>query len=50
MLTGNQISKNGALGFDTQVTVIPEGDYQEFLGWLAPGLDKFSLSKTFFMA
>ena len=49
VLTGNQITKNGALGFyDTQVTVIPEGDYQEFLGWLAPGLDKFSISKTFF--
>ena len=49
VLTGNQITKNGALGFyDTQVTVIPEGNYQEFLGWLAPGLDKFSISKTFF--
>ena len=48
MLTGTQITKNGALGFyDTQVTVIPEGDYQEFLGWFAPGLDKFSISKPF---
>ena len=49
VLTGKQINTNGALGFyDTQVTVIPEGNYQEFLGWLAPGLDKFSISKTFF--
>ena len=49
VLTGNQIGNNGALGFyDTQVSVIPEGNYQEFFGWLAPGLDKFSISKTFF--
>ena len=49
VLTGNQISSNGSLGFyDTQICVIPEGNHQEFLGWLAPGLDKFSISKTFF--
>ena len=48
-LTGKQISKQGAIGFyDTQVTVIPEGNYQEFLGWLAPGLNKFSMSKAYF--
>jgi Na+-transporting NADH:ubiquinone oxidoreductase subunit A len=48
-LTGNQISSVGAIGFyDTQVTVIPEGNYQEFLGWLAPGLNKFSMSKAYF--
>jgi Na+-transporting NADH:ubiquinone oxidoreductase subunit A len=48
-LTGNQISSEGAIGFyDTQVTVIPEGNYQEFLGWLAPGLNKFSMSKAYF--
>ena len=49
VLTGNQISSNGSLGFyDTQICVIPEGNHQEFLGWLSPGLDKFSISKTFF--
>ena len=49
VLTGTQIAANGTLGFyDTQVSVIPEGNHQEFLGWLAPGLDKFSISKTFF--
>ena len=48
-LTGKQISSDGAIGFyDTQVTVIPEGNYQEFLGWLAPGLNKFSMSKAYF--
>ena len=49
VLTGKQISEQGAIGFyDTQVTVIPEGNYQEFLGWLAPGLNKFSMSKAYF--
>ena len=49
VLTGTQIDADGYLGFyDTQVTVIPEGDKPSFLGWLAPGFDKFSLSRTFF--
>jgi len=30
------------------LSVIPEGNQQEFLGWILPGLDKFSASKTFF--
>jgi len=29
------------------VTVIPEGDYFEFFGWMKPGLKKFSFSRTF---
>ncbi len=49
VLTGTQINKNGSLGFyDTQVSIIPEGNYSEFFGWLAPGLNKFSISRTFF--
>lgn len=49
VLTGTKVAADGTLGFyDTQVTVIPEGNYQEFLGWLTPGLNKFSVSKTFF--
>jgi Na+-transporting NADH:ubiquinone oxidoreductase subunit A len=49
VLTGQKISQDGSIGFyDTQVTVIPEGNYQEFLGWLAPGLNKFSMSKAYF--
>ena len=49
VLTGSRIDANGSVGFyDTQITVIPEGDYQEFLGWIAPGLEKFSMSKAFF--
>jgi Na+-transporting NADH:ubiquinone oxidoreductase subunit A len=49
VLTGHKIEKEGSLGFyDYQITAIPEGDYYEFMGWIAPGMDKFSLSRTFF--
>jgi len=48
VLNGTKINADGYLGFyDSQVTVIPEGNKPEFLGWLAPGLHKFSMSKTF---
>ncbi len=49
VLTGIKISKNEFLGYyDSMITVIPEGDYYEFLGWALPGLDKFSTSRTYF--
>ena len=49
VLTGTRIGVEGNLGFyDTTLTVIPEGNKQEFLGWILPGFDKFSFSKTFF--
>ncbi len=49
VLTGTRISNDGYLGYyDAQVTVIPEGDEAEFLGWIAPGFDKLSVSRTFF--
>jgi Na+-transporting NADH:ubiquinone oxidoreductase subunit A len=48
VLTGTKIAKDGFLGaFDNQITVIPEGDKYEFMGWLTPGLSKFSFSHTF---
>ena len=48
-MSGTQVAADGYLGFyDSQVTVIPEGNEYEFMGWLAPGLDKFSVSRTFF--
>lgn len=48
-LTGTKTEKNGYLGFyDSQVTILPEGDHHEFLGWAMPGLEKFSFSHTFF--
>lgn len=48
VLTGRNVGANGYLGFgDNQITVIPEGDQTEFLGWVLPGFGKFSVSKTF---
>jgi Na+-transporting NADH:ubiquinone oxidoreductase subunit A len=47
-LTGSKINKIGYLGFyDSQITVLPEGDQYEMFGWISPGLKKFSLSRTF---
>lgn len=49
VLTGKKVEKDGFLGYyDSQVTVIPEGDKPEFFGWITPGLNKFSMSRTFF--
>ncbi|MEI3155064.1 MAG: Na(+)-translocating NADH-quinone reductase subunit A [Odoribacter sp.] len=48
VLTGTSVESNGYLGFyDNQITVIPEGNYYEFLGWASPGFNKFSASKLF---
>ena len=48
VLTGEKIEKDGFVGFyQSMVTVIPEGDYSEFFGWVLPGLNKFSFSGTF---
>lgn len=48
VLTGSKIDKEGFLGYyDSHITVIPEGKYFEFFGWLMPGLRKFSFSRTF---
>jgi Na+-transporting NADH:ubiquinone oxidoreductase subunit A len=48
VLTGSRIEPDGYLGYyDSQITVIPEGNYYEFFGWMMPGLKKFSFSKTF---
>jgi Na+-transporting NADH:ubiquinone oxidoreductase subunit A len=47
VLTGTNIGKEGHLGFfDNQVTVIPEGDYHEFLGWILPSTQKLSFSRA----
>ena len=49
VLSGKQITEVGFLDFyDTQLTVIPEGREPEFMGWLKPGFDKLSMSRTFF--
>ena len=49
VLTGDKIEAAGYLGYyHHQVTAIREDHEAEFFGWVAPGFDKFSLSKTFF--
>lgn len=49
VLTGKKVEKDGFLGYyDSQVTVIPEGDKPEFFGWITPSLNKFSASRTLF--
>ncbi len=48
VLTGTRVEKDGFLGYyDNLVTVIPEGNHYEFLGWAAPGFNKFSASRLF---
>ena len=50
VLTGDQIEQDGYLGFyDSQITILEEGNQQAFLGWLSPNLDKFSMSKSYFL-
>lgn len=48
VLTGEKISATGFLGFfDHLLTVIPEGDYYEFFGWIAPTSKKLSFQRGF---
>lgn len=48
VLTGKTISAEGYIGaYDNLVSVIKEGDYYEFLGWILPSKKKFSLYRTF---
>ncbi|MBL4624091.1 MAG: Na(+)-translocating NADH-quinone reductase subunit A [Flavobacteriales bacterium] len=49
VLSGEELTADGYLGFyDYQISAIPEGGDDQLFGWMAPGFDKFSLSKTFF--
>jgi Na+-transporting NADH:ubiquinone oxidoreductase subunit A len=46
-LTGANVGKDGHLGFyDHQLTVLPEGNEYEFLGWIMPGADKLSFQRA----
>lgn len=49
VLTGTQVAEDNYLAFSSNmVTVIPEGDNFEFIGWIAPRFNKFSLSRSYF--
>ena len=48
VLAGREVGKDGYLSFyDSQLTVIPAGGKRTFLGWLSPGSDKYTFSRTF---
>jgi Na+-transporting NADH:ubiquinone oxidoreductase subunit A len=49
VLNGNQaVDAYDYLGrFHLQVSVIPEGNQQEFLGWIAPGAKKHSITRSY---
>jgi len=48
VLTGERIESDGYIGYyDHQVTVIPEGDEYEFLGWILPTSEKLSFHRAF---
>ena len=48
ILSGTQIAADGFLGaYDDLVSILPEGDYYDFMDWLMPGFRKFSFSRTF---
>lgn len=48
VLTGAKVKSLSYVGFyDPQVSVIPEGDEYEFMGWASPGIDKFTASKVY---
>jgi Na+-transporting NADH:ubiquinone oxidoreductase subunit A len=49
VLSGTQIAADGYIGaYDNMITLLSEGNQPDFMGWLMPGVRKFSFSKTFF--
>ena len=49
VLTGKKVAADGFItATATQITVIPEGDKYEMLGWIAPRFNKFSVSRSYF--
>ncbi len=49
VLTGTKVAADGFLTFyANQLTVIPEGDKYELLGWAMPRFNKFSVSRAYF--
>lgn len=48
VLCGTRIESDGFVGaYDSLISMIPEGNYYDFMGWLLPGLKKHSFSRTF---
>lgn len=50
VLTGEGVGSEGYLGYyHNQVTIIPEGKHEEFMGWILPSTKKLSFHKAFGM-
>ena len=48
ILSGTQIAADGFIGaYDSLLSILPEGNYYDFMGWLMPGFKKYSFSRTF---
>ena len=48
VLSGTQIASDGFIGaYDNLLSILPEGNYYDFMGWLMPGFKKYSFSRTF---
>ena len=48
VLSGEGVGKSGYLGhYHNQITVIPEGDEEEFFGWIKPSAKKLSYHRAF---
>jgi len=48
VLTGTRVKAPNFLGYyDSMLSVIPEGDEFELMGWATPGIDKFTATKAF---
>jgi Na+-transporting NADH:ubiquinone oxidoreductase subunit A len=48
VLTGTRVKPQNYLGYyDSMISVIPEGDEYELLGWADPGTNKFTASKAY---
>ncbi|MBQ0006884.1 MAG: NADH:ubiquinone reductase (Na(+)-transporting) subunit A, partial [Alistipes sp.] len=49
VLTGTNVGVEGSLGiFDTQITLMAEGRYNELFGWAKPFRSKHSISRAYF--
>lgn len=47
VLTGEKINNNGYLGYyHNQITILPEGDYYEFMGWAKPTAERLSFHRA----
>ncbi|SNT24657.1 Na+-transporting NADH:ubiquinone oxidoreductase subunit A [Ekhidna lutea] len=50
VLSGEGVGAEGYLGYyHNQITVIPEGKYEEFMGWILPSTNKLSFHRAFGM-